>query len=60
MILIEAECSKSVSLVGLTRAMPPSLVGNASKSRSESFGGGLPVIAGKSSVLITSSSGWSR
>ena len=60
MILIEAEYSKSVSLVGLTRPMLPSLVGIASNSRSESYGGGLPVIVGKSSLLITSSSGWSR
>ena len=36
----------SVACVGLTRAIPPSPAGNAKRSRSKLFGGGLPVRAG--------------
>ena len=38
-------------------ASPPSRVGRARKSRSMSLGGGLPVRAGISSVLMVCSSG---
>ena len=37
--------------------MPPSLAGRARRSRSFSFGGGLPVSAGMSLVLMVLSSG---
>ena len=38
----------SVSFVGLSSAIPPSLAGRAKRSHSVSFGGGLPVSAGAS------------
>ena len=51
---------KGLSFVGLARAIPPNLAGRARRSHSEAFGGGLPVHAGASSVLMMSSSGWSN
>ena len=50
-ILTDAENSVSESFVGLARAIPPKLAGRARRSRSEAFGGGLPVSAGASTVL---------
>ena len=47
----------SVACVGLSRAIPPSLAGNVRRTRSKSFGGGLPVRAGVNLVLMIDSSG---
>ena len=60
MILTEAENSASKTIVGLTRAIPPSLAGKAKRSRSASIAGGLPVKAGANFVRMISSSGWRR
>ena len=46
-----------VACVGFVRASPPNRAGSASKLRSISFGGDLPVRAGISSVLMVCSSG---
>ena len=58
---LQGFCEKrnSVSAVcaGLTRAIPPSLAGRAKSSHSVSFGGGLPVSAGISLVLMITSRG---
>ena len=56
-ILVEKRNSISVACDGLTRAITPNLAGRAMKSRSVSFGGGLPVSAGISLVLIVTSKG---
>ena len=53
MILVEERNSLSVAWVGFVMAMPPSLAGYCSVS----FGGGLPVSAGISLVLMIVSSG---
>ena len=55
----ERNC-RSATLVGLKRAMPPSLSGSAKRSRSRSPGGALPVRVGSSSVLIVVSRGSRR
>ena len=49
--------SISVAWVGLVRAMPPGLAGRAKRSCSISLGGGLPVSAGVSLVLMIISRG---
>ena len=55
----ERNC-RSATLVGLKRAMPPSLSGSAKRSRSRSPGGALPVRVRSSSVLIVVSRGSRR
>ena len=57
MILVEERNSVSMACVGLTRAIPPNLAGRAKRSLSVLFGGGLPVSAGISLVLIVTSRG---
>ena len=56
----EARYSVFGRSVGLTIPRPPSLTGNARSSRSESFGGGLPVKAGISRWRMQSSRSCSR
>ena len=58
MILVEERNSISVAWVGFVMAMPPSLAGRAKRYRYVSFGGGLPVSAGISLVLMIVSSAW--
>ena len=54
---VEERNSVSVANVGFTEAIPHNLAGNAKRSRSVSFGGGLLVSAGISVVLMIISRG---
>ena len=56
----EAGYSDSGSFVGLIKPIPPSLAGRASRSRSGSFGGALPVRAGIRLNLTMSSRSCSK
>ena len=51
-INFEAEYSRLQFLAGLRRPKPPSLAGRAKSSRSESWGGGVPVRVGMNSDLM--------